>query len=77
MITESDCNEGLLVSKGGIRKGKKEKYFPGRLVVRIWGFHCGGLGLIPGWGTKISQAWWQGQKKQKTKNEWGEGVEEC
>jgi len=24
-----------------------------------------GVGLIPGWGTKIPHAWWQGQKKRK------------
>ena len=24
--------------------------FPGSLVVRIPGFHCGGMGLNPGWG---------------------------
>lgn len=24
--------------------------FPGSLVVRIPGFHCSGMGLIPGWG---------------------------
>ena len=27
--------------------------FPGSPMVRTWGFHCGDLGSIPGWGTKI------------------------
>ena len=30
--------------------------FPGGPVVRTQCFHCGGLGSIPGWGTKILQA---------------------
>ena len=36
--------------------------FPGGPEVSIWGFHCCGLGPIPGWGTKILQAAWHGQK---------------
>ena len=39
--------------------------FPGSPVVRTWHFHCQGLGLIPGQGTKILQAEWHGQKKKK------------
>ena len=39
--------------------------FPGGPVVRIWHLHCGGLGSIPGWGTKIPQATQRGQKKKK------------
>ena len=35
-------------------------------VVRTPHFHCGGKGLIPGQGTKILHATWNGQK-QKTK----------
>ena len=35
-------------------------------VVRAPHFHCGGKGLIPGQGTKILHATWNGQK-QKTK----------
>ena len=38
--------------------------FPGGPVVRTWGFHHGGLGSIPGQGTKIPQAKWHGQKKK-------------
>ena len=36
-------------------------------MVRTWHFHCWGLGLIPGWGTKILQATWCGQKERKKK----------
>ena len=39
--------------------GKKIRYareFPGSPVVRTLGFHCCGLGSIPGWGTEILQA---------------------
>ena len=39
--------------------------FPGSPVVKTWHFHCQGLGLIPGQGTKILQAEWQDQKKKK------------
>ena len=35
---------------------------PGALEVSILGFHCCGLGSIPGSGTKILQAAWHGQK---------------
>ena len=44
--------------------------FPGGPVVRSRRFHCGGLGSIPGRGTKILQAVWYGQKqKQKQKTQ--------
>ena len=36
----------------------------GGLLVRILGFHCGGLGSIPGWGTEISQGTWFGGERQ-------------
>ena len=36
--------------------------FPGGLEVSILSFHCCGLCSIPGWGTKILQAAWHGQK---------------
>ena len=39
--------------------------FAGGLVVRIPGFHCHGLGSVPGRGTEILQAAWHGQKKKK------------
>ena len=44
-------------------------------MVRIPDFCCvksenpGGLGTIPGWGTEIPQATWQGQKEKKKKNQ--------
>ena len=40
--------------------------FPGGLVVRILGFHCCGLGSIPGRGTEIPQATCHGQKTKQT-----------
>ena len=43
------------------RKGE----FPGGPVVGTQHFHCQGQGLISGWGTKILQAVWCGQKKKK------------
>ena len=36
-------------------------------MVRIPGFHCCGLGSVPGWGTEILQAVQCGQKKKKKK----------
>ena len=39
--------------------------FPGAPVVRTLPFHCWGLGLIPGRGTKILQDVWDGQTKQQ------------
>ena len=35
---------------------KDVREFPGSLVVKIWWFHCRGLGSIPGQGTEILQA---------------------
>ena len=37
--------------------------FPGGPAVRTWCFHCGSLGSVPGWGTKILQA--MRKKKEK------------
>ena len=34
--------------------------------LRHWAPTARGVGLIPGWGTKIPHAWWQGQKKERT-----------
>ena len=57
---------------------QKHRFFPIRLVFRnSWGFlvvqwwrlhtfPAGGTGVIPGWGTKIPQAEYQGQKEKKT-----------
>ena len=56
----SDTNNGTFLK---IAFGE----FPGGLVVRILGFHCHGLGSIPGQGTEIPQATWCGQKKRKKK----------
>jgi len=39
--------------------------FPGGPVVRILGFYCHGLSLIPRQGTEILQASWCSQKKKK------------
>ena len=50
---------------------KKEIYntqFPDGLVVRIWHFHCRGLGSIPGQGTEIPQAMRMAKKKEKKRN---------
>ena len=33
-----------------------KRNFPGGLLARILGFHCHGLGSIPGWGTENLQA---------------------
>ena len=41
--------------------------FPDSPVVRTRRFHRWGLGWIPGWGTKILQASWHGQKKKREK----------
>ena len=35
-------------------------------MVRLLGFHCQGLGSVPGQGTEILQAMWNGQKKKKS-----------
>ena len=37
----------------------------GSPLVRIWSFHCCGLGSIPGWGTKIPQAILYSKKQTK------------
>ena len=42
--------------------------FPVGPVVRIPGFHCRGLGSVPGQGTEILQVMWRGEKKKNTKN---------
>ena len=39
--------------------------FPGSSVVKNAHFKAGGMGLIPGQGTKILQVTWHGQKKKK------------
>ena len=45
------------------------KEAPGCLVVRTQNFHCHGPGAVSGWGSKIPQAMWTGQKnKNKIKN---------
>ena len=42
---------------------------PGGPVVRTQHFHCRGLRVIPGKGTKITQALQHGRKKKKKKKE--------
>ena len=44
---------------------------PDGLVVRILGFHCHGLGSIPGGGTGIPQALCCAQNKKKDKRKEG------
>ena len=34
-------------------------------LVRTQHFHRSGLGSVPGWGTKMPQASWRGQKEKK------------
>ena len=46
-------------------KGIRSWEFPGGPEVRTRCFHCGGLGSIPGQGTRISQAARHSQKKTK------------
>ena len=41
----------------------KLREFPGGPAVRTWRFTAIALGSIPGWGTKIPEATWSGQKK--------------
>lgn len=41
--------------------------FPGSLVVRLPGFHCGSWGSVPGRGTELTQAVWPGQKNKNKK----------
>ena len=36
-------------------------------MIRILGFHCRGLGSIPGLGTEILQVMWHGKEKKKKK----------
>ena len=42
-----------------------DKEFPSSPVVRIWCFHCRGLGLIPGQKTKIHRPHGTAEKKKK------------
>ena len=51
-------NTGLFVKKSGSAD------FPGGLMVKTHGFHCRGLGSIPGQGTKILHMTWHKQNKQ-------------
>ena len=54
----------ITINVNGQNSNIKNREFPGGLVLRILGFHCHGLGSIPGWGTEILQAVWCGQKKK-------------
>ena len=48
-----------------VRKKTKNTEFPGGTVVRSLSFHCLGLDLTPGQGTKISQNCPQHSQKKK------------
>ena len=52
-----------------LKKSPKTREFPGGLLVRIWCFHCCGLGSIPGWGTEIPQAVWCAPPPKKNQNQ--------
>ena len=56
-------------SKRGSERKQAEREFPGGLLVSIPGFHCHGLGSIPGRRTEIPQAEWLDKKKKKKKSE--------
>ena len=49
---------------------------PDGLVVRILGFHCHGLGSVPGGGTGIPQALCCAQNKKKDKRKEGKKKKE-
>ena len=57
------CPVTLLHKHGLICYFKGMQDFPGSSVVKICASNAGGMGLIPGWGTKISHALWQSQNK--------------
>ena len=38
------------------------RYFQAVQWLRLWASTAGGMGSIPGWGTKILYAMWHGQK---------------
>ena len=67
---------------------RNKRFLSRRRLIRCLGLHsftAKGLGWIPGWGTKITQATWYGRKNKKTKKQknptnkrkklsWGLGV---
>ena len=53
------------LSSHGDNTLEERRDFFGGLVVRIWHFHCCGLGLVPGQETEIPKAVWHGQKTEK------------
>ena len=61
-VCDSCCKPHMHV---GFRK-RKTRDFPG-VSARTWGFHCKGLGSIPGWGTKICKSHSTALKKKKKK----------
>ena len=70
MLKFSQIKKKKAISYRGIIKKKTKKPlvgagFPAGLVVRIWCFHYGGPGSIPGWGTKILLSCPVQQKKKK------------
>ena len=46
----------------------KSKGVPGSLVVKIWCFLFHALASVSGWGTKILQDMWHGQRKGREKD---------
>ena len=52
------------MKRGQISYGRN---FPGGPAVGTLHVDCRGMGLIPGWVTKIPQGRWQGKKKKKDK----------
>ena len=68
IIPTQELNPGSpsLTGKGRV-KIKKSWEFHGGPVVRTQSFHSRGPGSIPRQGTKILEALWHGQKKEKVK----------
>ena len=66
-FTLSSFSDSWGTSNRGIRKGAEGT----SLVAQGLGlcFHCWGLGSIPGWGTKVPQAAWCSQKRNKGRNQ--------
>ena len=70
-MSANDLSDKGLIYKQLIQLSIKKQpngEFPGGLVVRIPGFHCCGLGSIPGQGTEILQAACGQKKNPETKN---------
>ena len=55
--------DGVIKGKSGISRAQRD--FPGGQLFKTLASTAGGLGLIPGWETKVPQAAWHGQKKRE------------